>query len=67
MPLQSVRLYLSSVAAVMRFNAVMVSGIVGQVYYLTVDGSDPNSRGRVTVQMVVESIGDAPANETCNC
>jgi hypothetical protein len=35
------------------------------VYYLVIDGTDPNARGRVTVQMVVDSVGDAPGNSTC--
>ncbi|MEE2756329.1 MAG: dickkopf-related protein [Myxococcota bacterium] len=36
------------------------------VYYLVIDGADANSRGRVTVQMNVESIGAAPVNEVCD-
>ena len=35
------------------------------VYFLVLDGADANARGRVTVQMNVESLGDVPPNETC--
>ena len=34
-------------------------------YYLVIDGTDANARGRVTIQMVVESLGGMPTNETC--
>jgi hypothetical protein len=34
-------------------------------YYLVIDGTDTNARGRVTIQMVVDSLTGMPANETC--
>ena len=35
-------------------------------YFLVIDGVDANSRGRVNVQMVVDTISQGPANETCD-
>ena len=35
-------------------------------YFLVVEGVDPHSRGRVTVQMVVAPLGNAASNDTCD-